>query len=100
MPKLTTLASLCLIVSACQFAPASFTSMNDSELIAYNAGKPVMEQVICTAEATTSTFIRKRRCKTYEEIIHHNEKAMMTLEVMNTGEAGFKPRTMLNDGPR
>lgn len=80
-----TLVGLGVILSACQSLPRSFAAMSDEEIYAYNADKPVLQQVYCTNQQRTSSFIRKRRCMTIQQYINEREMAPMTLQVLNYG---------------
>jgi hypothetical protein len=83
MPYLR-LMSLAIIVSACSSNAPSFSRMNEVDLAAYNRQQPPEKHIYCVNEGDTSTFIRKRICRSYEDWIVHNERAAMTLEVLNS----------------
>lgn len=76
--------SLFLSGSGCQNVQPSFVNMSEDEILAYNQSKPYLQRILCVQETTTSSYIRKRKCLTYENMIYHNEKSSMTLEVMNS----------------
>lgn len=100
MPKSILVIALSLLVTACQNAPVSFNSMTELELLAYNEERPLAEKVFCSTEAETSSRIRKRHCRTYEQIVNHNEKAVMQLEVLNTNTGGFNfPQSEIRNIP-
>jgi len=82
--KYLLLAVLAIIVSACSSNGPSFTSMNAAEIAAYNRELPPAKHIYCVEEADTSTFIRKRICRSYEDWISLNERATMTLDVLNS----------------
>jgi len=82
--KYLLLMSLAIIVSACSSTGPSLTSMNELELVLYNRERPPEEHVYCVKEADTSSFIRKRSCRTYKDWIAHNERAWMYINVLNT----------------
>ncbi|MFL2873445.1 MAG: hypothetical protein ACJZ8M_08955 [Pseudohongiellaceae bacterium] len=42
-------------------------SMSDQEVLAYNNGKPIPDQIECRLEAKSSKVIRKRICKNIQE---------------------------------
>ena len=42
-------------------------SMSDQEILAYNNGKPIPDQIECRLEAKSSKVIRKRICKSIQE---------------------------------
>ena len=71
--------------TACQSQPLSFASMSEEELYAYNLDKPVLQQVVCVEEKTTSSYIRKRRCQSLQQIITSRSTVDMQLEVLNYG---------------
>lgn len=89
------LMSLTIIVSACSSIGPSFTSMNELELAAYNRERPPEKHVYCVKEADTSSFIRKRTCRTYGDWIAHNERAWMYIDVLNS-----RPNTVLGGANR
>jgi len=83
--KLLLTAGLAGFLTACQNAPRTFESMTEEELFAYNTEQPIMQQVICVTETTTSSYIRKRRCQSLDKIINERSSAVMQLDVLNWG---------------
>ena len=79
------LAVLASAFTACQNQPISFASMSEEELYAYNVDKPLLEQVFCVEEKTTSSYIRKRRCQSLERIINERSTVDMKFDVLNWG---------------
>lgn len=74
-----------VVFTACQNQPMSFAAMSEQELYAYNLDKPVLDQVVCVEEKTTSSYIRKRRCESLRRIITDRSTVDMQLEVLNYG---------------
>lgn len=82
--KYLLLAGLAFIVSSCAAnSGPSFVNMSEMEIMAYNRGMPPEKQVYCVQEADTSSFIRRRICRSYEDWITHNEQSVMTLDVLH-----------------
>lgn len=79
------LVSASLLLTACESLPRSFAAMSDEEIYAYNADKPVLEQIYCSNQKRTSSFIRKRRCMTIQQYINERDMAAMELDVLNYG---------------
>ncbi len=97
--KYLLLAGLAVIVSSCATNNGpSFVSMSEIELAAYNRELPPEKHVFCVHEADTSTFIRKRICRSYEDWVAHNERAAMTLDVLNSRPSFSLPNS-IQDGP-
>jgi len=96
--KYLLLAGFAIVVSACSSNGPSFIGMNELELAAYNRELPPEKHVYCVREADTSTYIRKRICRSYEDWIAHNERAAMTLEVLNSRPNYSLPNS-IQDGP-
>jgi len=71
--------------------------MSEEELLSFNQSKPYLERIVCYEEATTSTFIRKRKCMSYEKALYHNERAGMSLDVLNSAPVYHFPRTTFGD---
>ena len=91
-------ACLALLVAACSNNSPSFTSMSEVELAAYNRGLPPEKQVFCVQETNSSTFIRKRSCQSIEDWVQQNERAAMTLDVLNSRPSFSLPNS-IQDGP-
>ncbi len=72
-----------LLLASCATQPTNFASMSVSELQAYNDGRPVLKQVHCTEERRTGSHIRKTWCRTVEDWVEHNNRALMALDTMN-----------------
>jgi len=92
------LACLALILTCCGSSGPSFAAMSELELAAYNREQPAEKNVFCVEESSTSTFIRKRVCRSYEDWIAHNERSAMTLDVLNSTPAYSLPNS-IQDGP-
>lgn len=85
MKNAAILGLLGVLVTACANQPPAFHRMSEKELMAYNATRPVEEQVLCTKETSTTTYIRRTRCQTVQQLVNHNIAAVMALDVMNFG---------------
>ena len=96
--KTLLLIALSALACACASNGPVFVNMSEVELAAYNRGLPVEEQVYCVVEATTSTFIRKRICHTYQDWFLQNERAAMAIDVLNSPPAYGLPG-IIRDGP-
>lgn len=95
---------LCLIagtvLAACGNTPPSFANMSEEELAAYNQTQPLEKMIHCVQEAQTSTYIRKKICRTVMEWVRHNERQAMALDVLNSPAGfGFPDRGAIRDGP-
>ena len=77
------LPALAWLTSSCT-TPTGFAGMSEEELLAWNKGKPVLEQVYCRKEARTSSRIRKTYCDTVEGWITYNQRSLMALETINS----------------
>ncbi|MCG8414392.1 MAG: hypothetical protein MI746_09255 [Pseudomonadales bacterium] len=66
----TLLVSLSVTLLAACNTPGQprFESMTPAELVEYNQSVGLLDQVVCKKEATTASFIRKRRCQTLGEL--------------------------------
>ena len=97
--KYLLLVVLAITVSACSSNNGpSFNTMSEIELAAYNRELPPERHVYCVEEAETSTYIRKRICRSYEDWVAHNERAAMTLDVLNSRPNYSLPNS-IQDGP-
>jgi len=81
-----------LILSSCANTPTTFTfeRMSDEEIYAYNEGLPLLNQIYCTNEASVSSRIKRRNCKTYQEWMDYNADAISNISILNapTGSVG------------
>ncbi len=96
--KFLLLVFLAIIVSSCSSNKPSFTSMSELELAEYNRGLPPEKQVFCLQEADSSTYIRRRSCQSFEDWVQQNERAAMTLDVLNS-RPSFSLPSSIQDGP-
>lgn len=88
MTPLFRIASILLVIlgaTACGNLPTSFVTMSEEELYAYNITQPVLKRVLCREETTTSSYIRKRRCYTVQELVEANTNSVLALDVLNYG---------------
>ena len=92
--KCLLLMGLAMVVSTCGSNGPSFISMSAVELNAYNRERPPGKHIFCVEERDTSTFIRKRICRSYEDWMAHNERAAMTLEVLNSRPSYSLPNSI------
>lgn len=97
--KILPFAALGLVITACASTGPSFANMSEVELAAYNESLPMEEKVYCVREADTSSFIRRRTCRTVADWVRHNERTAMQLEVLNSPASYNLPGTILQDGP-
>ncbi len=88
-----------LLLTACSSNQTSFTSMSDEELASYNQTQPLESKVHCVVEPNTSTYIRKRTCRTVADWVQHNQRQTMTLDVLNSPPGFGIPDTNIFDGP-
>ena len=61
-----------LLLSACVTPMPNFELMSDDELYAYNSSVDPLEQVYCTTEATTGSYIRRRSCTRLMDLLNTN----------------------------
>ena len=84
------LASLRLLlimgVVSCTAPQHNFASMSEAELLAYNAERPVLKQIFCREMKPTSSHIRRNVCRSVEDWVHHNERTLLTIGAMNSGD--------------
>lgn len=92
------LVCLAIIVSACNSNKPSFIGMSEVELAAYNRGLPPEKQIFCVQEANSSSYIRRRSCQSFEDWVQQNERAAMTLDVLNSRPSFSLPNS-IQDGP-
>lgn len=97
--KLLPFTLLTILVSSCNSGRPSFTNMDAVELAAYNRGLPAEKQIFCVEEATSSSYIRRRVCQSFEEWMVQNEQNAMKLDVLNS-RPGFSLPNSIQDGPR
>lgn len=83
--KIFIACTLAGVLAACQTTPQRFASMSEEELFAYNAEQPLLKQVICVKEQTTSSYIRKRSCQSIQQIMNERASAGSMLDVLNWG---------------
>lgn len=77
---LTSLASLFL--GACATSGPNFVTMSEQELHAYNAERPVAEQVYCFERRDLRSYIPRRHCATARDLVEEVERAASQLDVM------------------
>ncbi|MCI5105900.1 MAG: hypothetical protein MRY76_04245 [Pseudomonadales bacterium] len=83
--RLLAIAGMSLVLLACGSIPPNFSSMSEEELHAWNLQQPLMQQVICLEEQTTSSYIRKRRCNTLQQLYNARANADLALGVLDYG---------------
>lgn len=86
MKRLLLIAISAGLLAACQSDTPRFHQMSEVELVAYNEGRPLEQQVFCIKGADTSTYIRKTRCQTVRQYINHNQAAAMAMDVLDYGK--------------
>lgn len=83
MERLILLVAACMALNSCAGIPRDFSRMSIAELAAYNEERPVLKQIYCTEERRIGSHIRKTWCRTVEEWVQHNNRALMTLSTIN-----------------
>ena len=96
--KLLLLTGLAILLSTCNSDRPSFVNMNEFELAVYNNGQPAEKKVFCLQETNSSSYIRKRVCRSYEDWMQQNEKNAATLDILNS-RPSYSPADSINDGP-
>ena len=71
----------------------NLASMTEAELLTYNSGRPVLKQIFCQKMKPTSSHIRKNLCRPVEDWVHHNERTLLTIGAMNSGDYSVFGRT-------
>ncbi len=84
---------LTLGVVSCTAPQHTFASMTEAELLAYNADRPVLKQIYCQKMKPTSSHIRRNVCRSVEDWVHHNERTLLTIGAMNSGDYSVFGRT-------
>lgn len=89
------LLSLLLTVGvvSCTAPQHNFASMTEAELLAFNADRPVLKQIYCQKMKPTSSHIRRNVCRSVEDWVHHNERTLLTIGAMNSGDYSVFGRT-------
>ena len=95
------LVGLAIIACSCSANKGpSFGTMSEVELAVYNRELPPEKHVFCVQEADTSTFIRRRICRSYENWVAHNERSFMTLDVLNSTSSFSLPSSIQGGASR
>lgn len=89
MQKITLLAGIALVITACNSNTVSYTRMNDSEIAAHNATADTWDQVYCVREIRLGSNIRKRYCATLRELQEGTANQVGVLNALNSGSGGF-----------
>ena len=56
--------------------------MSESELLAYNRDKPVMDQIYCEeGRVRTGSRIRRRECRTVQDWVEHNFRTQQIIQI-------------------
>ena len=84
---------LVMSVVSCTAPQNNFASMTEAELLAYNSGRPVLKQIFCQNMKPTSSHIRRNVCRSVEDWVHHNERTLLTIGAMNSGDYSVFGRT-------
>ncbi len=84
---------LTLGVVSCTAPQHNFASMTEAELLSYNADRPVLKQIYCQKMKPTSSHIRRNVCRSVEDWVHHNERTLLTIGAMNSGDYSVFGRT-------
>ncbi len=80
-------------VVSCTALKNNFALMTEAELMAYNSGRPVSKQIFCQKMKLTSSHIRRNVCRSVEDWVHHNERTLLTIGAMNSGDYSVFGRT-------
>ena len=70
MRRLLALTIISCTLLACQSTQQPFERMTDQELYTYNSTVVPMNQVYCSTEKQTGSYIRKRVCMTVWQIVN------------------------------
>lgn len=70
----------------CTASKNNFASMTEAELMVYNSGRPVLKQIFCQKMKPISSHIRRNVCRSVEDWVHHNERTLLTIGAMNSGD--------------
>ena len=68
-------------------------SMTEAELLAYNSGRPALKQIFCQKMKPTSSHNRGKVYRSVEDWVHHNERMLLTIGAMNSGDYSVFGRT-------
>ena len=87
---MTKFSVFCLVAGAlmvsCAQQPVRFRTMSESELLAYNRDKPVMDQIYCEeGRVRTGSRIRRRECRTVQDWVEHNFRTQQIIQTMSVG---------------
>ena len=87
MTKLRVLYSVaCVLMLSCAQQPVRFHNMSESELLAYNRDKPVMDQIYCEeGRVRTGSRIRRRECRSVQDWVEHNFRTQQIIQTMSVG---------------
>ena len=86
MNRLFSICVLAALAAGCTTPQANFAAMSESELLAYNRDRPIMEQIYCEeGRQRTGSHIRRTECKTVEEWVTHNFRTQQTIQTMSVG---------------
>ena len=78
---------------SCTAPQNNFAAMTEAEPLVYNSGRPVLKQIFCQMMKPTSSHIRKNVCRAVEDWVHHNERTLLTIGAMNSGDYSVFGRT-------
>jgi len=84
---------LAMSVVSCTAPQINFASMTEAELLAFNSGRPVLKQIFCQKMKPTSSHIPRNVCRSGEDWVHHNERTLLTIGAMNSGDYSVFGRT-------
>ena len=71
----------------------NLASMTEAEMLAYNSGRPVLKQIFCQKMKPASSHIRRNVYRSVEDWVHHNERMLLTIGAMNSGDYSVFGRT-------
>ena len=76
----------CVLMLSCAQQPVQFHTMSESELLAYNRDKPVMDQIYCEeGRVRTGSRIRRRECRSVRGWVEHNFRTQQIIQTMAVG---------------
>jgi len=86
MRQLMLLTAIILMTAGCAADRPRYDRMTEEELQAYNAGKPMHEQVYCYERRKTGSYIKKRFCDTIFDIVSETVTNAQRVLVADPGQ--------------
>ncbi|HBW84218.1 MAG: hypothetical protein CMD92_00235 [Gammaproteobacteria bacterium] len=87
MKKLSVLFSVVFtLMVSCAQQQIRFNNMSESELLAHNRDKPVMDQIYCEeGKVRTGSRIRRKECRKVSDWVEHNFRTQQMIQTMSVG---------------